>query len=49
MIDVGGVLGSIEGDGKKIIDRLLLIILKMLTSRSKHGVPTTGSKMNVAL
>lgn len=32
MIDVGGVLGSIEGDGKKIIDRLLLIILKMLTS-----------------
>ncbi|KAK8814849.1 hypothetical protein WA556_006888, partial [Blastocystis sp. ATCC 50177/Nand II] len=32
VIDVGGVLGSIDGDGKKIIDRLLLIILKMLTS-----------------
>lgn len=32
VIDVGGVLGSIDGNGKKIIDRLLLIILKLLTS-----------------
>ena len=32
VIDVGGIIRSIHGNGKKSVDRLLLLILKLLTA-----------------